>query len=486
MELSRGAFDQLVAENPAAVYRLLQDLVQQVALLTAQNVALTGRVQELEARVGQHSQNSHRPPSSDGPQVAPRSQRTRSGKPPGGQPGHPGHTLAMSAAPAVVVAHHPVQCGHGGADLQGVLPTAVERRQVHDLPPLALEVTEPQAATVCCPHCAHTTGAPFPNGIAPGVQYGPQVLGLGLYLRHYQLLPYLRIVETLTDLFGAGPSAGTLQRAGLRAAETLAPVEVAIKAALAAAAVLHADETGIRVLGQRAWVHVVSTARLTHLAWHTKRGQAATDAIGILPQYQGWLMHDAWAAYWHLPAQHALCNAHLLRDLAAVAEQTDQRWAVALQTFLRAVYREVLAGRATGRTACPPTRLATLVRRYQRLLVLGEAANPPPQRQPGAPTRGRLKQSKARNLLNRLQTHAAAVLAFLHDWTVPFDNNQAERDLRMIKVQQQISGTFRDTASADAFCRLRSYIATLRKQGQALLVALTRTLAGQPPLPDLA
>ena len=487
MELSRAAFDQLVATNPAAVYALVQDLVQQAALLTAQHATLTGRVQELEARLGQHSQNSHWPPSRDGPQVvAPRSQRQRSGKQPGGQPGHAGHTLTMSAAPTVVVGHHPVQCEHCGADLQGVAPTAVERRQVVDVPPLALEVTEHQAATVCCPHCAHATTAPFPEGLAPGVQYGPQVLGLGLYLRHYQLLPYLRIVETLTDLFGAGPSAGTLQRAGLRAAATLVPVEAAIKVALVAAAVLHADETGIRVLGQRAWVPVVSTARLTHLAWHTKRGQAATDAIGILPHYQGWLLHDAWAAYWHLPAQHALCNAHLLRDLAAVAEQADQRWATAMQTFLRAVYREVLAGRAAGLTACPPARLATVVRRYQRLLAIGEAANPPPQRQPASPQRGRLKQTKARNLLDRLRRHEAAVLAFLTDWTVPFDNNQAERDLRMIKVQQKISGTFRDTASADAFCRIRSYVATLRKQGQAFLVALTRTLTGQPPLPDLA
>jgi transposase len=371
MELSRAAFDKLVAENPAAVYTLVQELVQQVALLTAQNAVLTaqqailtGRVQELEGRVGQHSQNSHRPPSSDGPQVvAPRSQRTRSGKRPGGQPGHPGHTLTMSATPAVIVAHHPGQCGHCGADLQGVPPTGVERRHVVDLPPLALEVTEHQAATVCCPHCAQATTASFPESIAPGVQYGPRLLGLGLYLRHYQLLPYLRIVDTLTDLFGAGPSAGTLQRAGLRAAATLVPVETALKAALAVADVLHADETGIRVQGRQAWVHVVSTARLTHLAWHTKRGQAATDAISILPQYQGWLMHAAWAAYWHLPAQHVLCNAHLLRDLAAVAEQSHHAWARAMQTFLRAVYREVRAGRAAGLTACPLARLATVVRR---------------------------------------------------------------------------------------------------------------------------
>lgn len=194
MELHRAAFDKLVAENVDAVYVLVQDLARQVATLTAQvqeltqqatmltgqNAALTTQVQELTARLGQHSGNSHRPPSSDGPQMAPRSQRTRSGQRPGGQPGHPGHTLAMSASPDRVVPHHPAQCGQCGADLRGVAPSAVERRQVVDLPPLALEVTEHQAATVCCPHGAQATTAPFPDGIAPGVQYGPQLLGLGL------------------------------------------------------------------------------------------------------------------------------------------------------------------------------------------------------------------------------------------------------------------------------------------------------------------
>jgi len=486
MELSREAFDKLVAENPTALYALVQALARQVATLTAQQVALTAQVQALTGRLGQHSQNSHRPPASDGPQVTPRSQRQRSGQRPGGQPGHPGQSLAMCAQPDLVVPHHPPVCGQCGADLRTVAAVRVERRQVVDLPPLALAVTEHQAATVCCPHCAQPTTAAFPAGLAPGVQYGPQVLGLGLYLRHYQLLPYRRIVETITDLFGAGPSAGTVHRAGLRAASILAPVEAALKGALTTAAVLHADETSIRVLGQRVWVHVVSTAQLTHYAWHAKRGRAATDAIGILPQYHGWLVHDAWAPYWAVPARHALCNAHLLRDLVAVAEVPGQRWATALHTFLRAVYREIGAKRRAGVHACPPARLATLVRRYARLVTLGEAANPPPQRQVGDPARGRLKQSKARNLLDRLRTHADAVLAFLHDWTVPFDNNQAERDVRMIKVQQKISGTFRDPASADAFCRLRSYLATLRKQGHALLHALTHTLQGQPPRPSLA
>lgn len=478
MELSREAFNNLVAEDADALYGVFQQLLGQV-------VTLTARVQELEGRLGQHSQNSHRPPSRDYLPPSPRSQRRASGKRPGGQPGHPGATLALTATPDAVVAHHPPQCGHCGADLQAFAPTTVERRQVVDLPPLALVVTEHQAVTVCCPHCQQLTAAPFPPEIHARVQYGPQVLGLGLYLRHYQLLPYLRIQETLSDLFGAGPGVGTLQTAGACAAQCLAPVETALKAALRAVAVLHADETGIRVAGAGVWVHVACTPQLTHYGWHAKRGRQATDAIGILPAFRGRLIHDAWAAYWQGDCQHGLCNAHLLRDLTAVAEVPGQGWARACHTLLRAMYRAVMHGRAVGQTSCPPDRLATFVRRYQRLLCLGEAANPPPLRQADGPTRGRLKQSKARNLLDRLHTHAAAVLAFLHDWNVPFDNNQAERDLRMIKVQQKISGTFRTATSADIFCRLRSYIATLRKQSQAILPALTLTLRGQPPWPTL-
>lgn len=303
----------------------------------------------------------------------------------------------MTAPPDAVVAHHPVQCAHRGAAPADVPATAVARRQVVDLPPLRLAVTEHRAATVGCPHCQRPTTAPFPPTVTQPAQYGPRVLGLGVYLRHYQLLPYHRVAEVLADLFGASPAVGTLHTASLTCAAGLVEVEAAIKAALGAVAVAQADETSIAVGGKRRWVHVVSTARLTHYAWHAKRGQAATDAIGILPAFAGRLIHDAWAPYWRYGCRHGLCNAHHLRELAALAE----------------------------------------------------------------------------------------ALAFLHDWTVPFDNNQAERDLRMIKVQQKISGTFRQASGADAFCRIRGYIATLRKQARHLLTALEQTFLGQPPLPAL-
>ncbi|MDP9371205.1 MAG: transposase, partial [Chloroflexota bacterium] len=194
-------------------------------------------------------------------------------------------------------------------------------------------------------------------------------LGLGVYLRHYQLLPYQRIGELLADLFGAGPAAGTLHRASLTCAAALGAVEAAIKTALGAAAVAHADETSIVVAGRRRWVHVVSTGRLTQYAWHAKRGHAATDAIGILPAFRGRLIHDAWAPYWHYGCRHGLCNAHHLRELAAVAEQAGQAWAAQLRALLIELHRHVAAGRATGLTSSPPATREDAVTRYRALLA---------------------------------------------------------------------------------------------------------------------
>ncbi|MDP9371080.1 MAG: IS66 family transposase [Chloroflexota bacterium] len=478
MSLTRAEFDALSARDPDALYALFQQQSAQLA-------ALAARVEQLEARLGGHSQNSHRPPSGNGPRKPPRSQRTRSGKAPGGQPGHPGHTLAMTATPDQVVAHRPDRCAHCGAGVAAAPVAAVVRRQVVDLPPLRLAVTEHQAATVCCPRCRRPTSAPFPVTVTRPAQYGPRLLGLGVYPRHYQLLPYHRVTDLLADLCGARPSVGTLYTAAVRCAGALAEVEVAVKAALGTAAVAHADETSLRVAGKRQWVHVVSTARLTYYARHAKRGHAATAAIGILPRFAGRLIHDAWAPYWHYGCRHGLCNAHRLRELAALAEQAGQGWAGRLRALLVEMKHHVDQGRAGGDAARPPVERDHFVARYRTLVAEGYAANPPPVRRADGPRRGRLKQSRARNLLDRLSAREAEVLAFLHERAVPFDNNQAERDLRMLKVQQKISGTFRDGAGADAFCRIRGYISTLRKQAQQVLAALEQTFLGYPPMPSL-
>jgi len=262
----------------------------------------------------------------------------------------------------------------------------------------------------------------------------------------------------------------------------LEPVEQQIKAALSHAPVLHQDETGLYVAGQRQWMHVSATEHLTHYAVHPKRGKAALDAIGILADFAGVSVHDGWRSYWQFLCQHALCNVHLLRELTFLAEELQQGWAAEMIELLLDIKAAVEQARAQGCTSLHPLEVADWKARYQVLLTAGYQANPPDP-PPKIAKNGRRKQSTARNLLDRLCKHQEAVLAFLDNFAVPFDNSLAERDLRMVKVQQKISGCFRSPAGAVAFCRIRGYLSTLRKQGLAVLTALEQALVGHPVSP---
>jgi transposase len=385
--------------------------------------------------------------------------------------------------PDVVVEQRPAVCRRCQAPLTADAPVVVrERRQVSDLPRARFQITEHQALQVRCPACAHVSVGAFPAEAASRAQYGPRMRALAVYLLEQQLLPYARTRQLLSDLFGAHVSLGTLVRWVGQAAQTLRPVEAQIRAALGRAPVLHSDETGVRQAGRLAWAHVSSTSRLTHYAIHPKRGSEATAAIGILPHFAGVSVHDGWAPYWtHTTCRHALCNIHHLRELTFLEEQYQQGWAKELKALLLEMKRAVEQARAQGAHQLPSALRQTLVARYQALLAAGLAANPPPEREPHR--RGRMKQSPARNLLERLWLGQEAVLAFLSDLAVPFDNNQAERDLRMLKVQQKVSGSFRSEHGAAAFARIRGYLSTLGKQGQALLDALEALFDGQPLAP---
>jgi transposase len=356
---------------------------------------------------------------------------------------------------------------------------------VIDVPPLRLQVREHQVECVGCPHCQHLTAGAWPTEAPEVVQYGPRLKALAVYLRYFQLLPAARTAELLRDLFGAAPSSATLEAALSDAAVRLTPLVERIRAAVGAAAVAGFDETGFYVEDKRRWLHVACTASLTYYAWHDQRGRAGSAAAGVLPHFQGVAVHDAYGSYWAYSCEHALCNAHLLRDLQALSEQPHQAWATALQKVLREMHAAVAAARAAGAAPVAPSVMQRLRRRYRRLVRAGLARNPPAP-PPAVPQRGRPAQSAAYNLLRRLRDHEVEVLRFLHDGRVPFDNNQAERDLRMMKVQQKISGCFRSPEGATAFCRIRSYIATLRKQGQNILAALEQTFLGTPIDPDLA
>lgn len=459
---------------------------ERIAQLEAELATLQAYVRELLAenaalkrRLAQDSHNSSKPPASDG--LARRSRPTRhpSDKKPGGQPGHVGHTLGLVESPDVVEVHSPVACGQCRRSLDGVAGTVVERRQVRDLPPLRLEVTEHRVVAVGCPTCQAVTRGAFPEGVCAPAQYGPRVRALAVYLNQYQLVPQERTHEALADLFGCTLSDGTVAAWVAQASATLGSTVAHIGDLVAAGAHQHGDETGIRIAGKLHWLHVNSTRWLTHLAWHTKRGHEALEAIGIWPRFAGIATHDRWASYaQYSDCAHSLCGAHLVRELTFLAEERHEAWAGALAELLRALCAAAADWRARGAARLPTDERADWLAQYFALLAEGFARHPPPAR--GWRQRGRPKQDPAKNLLDALLRRADEVLAFAEDLTVPFTNNQAERDLRPAKVQQKVSGTFRSEVGATAYCHIRSYLGTMRKQGRSMLEALAAVFAGCP------
>jgi transposase len=458
-------------------HEVIERQSQQIALLTAQ-------VEDLQARLSKDSHNSHLPPSSDRFKRQPKSLRTKSGKKAGGQPGHPGQMLRMIEIPDSVISHRVQTCPACQHDLREVAALQVERRQVVELPPKRVVVIEHRAERKCCPACQEVILAPFPAEVTAPVQYGPALGALAVYLVQQQLLPYERVSEVFFDLFGHPIATATIVSLVQRCAEQVTEIEQQIKTALSQAAVLHQDETGLSVAGKRHWVHVSATSTLTHYAVHAKRGKEALEAIGILPNFGGVSVHDGWCSYWAYDCQHAICNVHLLRDLTFLIEEQQQDWAEQMKDLLLSMKEAVEQARDEGRSALHPVEVADWQAQYQTILLQGDAAQPR-ELSPPPKGKGRRKQSATRNLLDRLSKEHEAVLAFVSNLAVPFDNNLAERDLRMIKVQQKISGCFRSFAGATAFCRIRGYLSTLRKQGLALLNALEQVLLGHPVLPDL-
>ena len=447
--------------------------------------SLTQRIAALEAQMRKNSRNSSLPPSSDRFVRQPKSLRKKSGKKSGGQPDHPGHSLQWSEAPDELMLHPLVSCPYCSCDLQTVPASGYERRQVVDVPAVRLMVQEHQAECKQCPACQRLTCAPFPSGVGAPLQYGPRIGAIAVYLVEQQLLPWGRACEVLTDLLGTPMSEGTLGNLIEHCAKNLAGVEEQIKAALTAAPVLHQDETGLYVKGTRHWLHVSSTAHLTHYAVHAKRGQEALEAIGILPAFRGTSVHDGWRSYFlYEDCSHALCNVHHLRELVFIHETYQQQWAADLKKLLLVMKERVQEAKQRGASHLDPLSLLALRGEYDRLLQEGWRSNSPEAR--AGPTKTTRKRHPAVNLLDRLQVGKEAVLAFLSNFAVPFDNNQAERDVRMVKVQQKVSGSFRSETGGRAFCRIRGYLSTLRKQDLPLLSALEATLRGQPVLPSFS
>ena len=429
---------ELLESCPAEIVSLLKMLVAQVHQQAELIGHLQVKIDALEAQLSKDSSNSSKPPSSDGLKKPPRTQslRSPSGKPIGGQPGHEGHTLQAVASPDYTQVHRVASCGHCHRSLEDVPVEDLERHQVFDVPRVRLEVTEHQAQIKRCPDCGRLSKASFPQGAEQPVQYGPRIQAQACYFNHYHFIPLERTCELFDDLYGQPMSQTTVLNASTRLAKSLVASNEAIKQQLIDSAVVHFDETGCRVCGKLHWLHTASTSQLTYYGVHEKRGWQGMDTIGILPEFTGTAIHDHWKSYYHYEqASHGLCNAHHLRELKHIHEHYHQSWAEEMSQLLLDI-KEAVEQTRPHQDQLDPEQLDAFEERYASILDKGFDANPPPP-PPKVKKRGRPKQSPPKNLLDRLKAHQSEVLAFMVDFAIPFDNNQAERDVRMAKVKQK-------------------------------------------------
>jgi transposase len=468
------------------LYKSFCALQAQVADLLAVNADLAKQVLELKAKMDKDSHNSSKPPSSDGlrKRPKPRNLRVKTGKKPGGQDGHSGYTLEPVSKPNHHFLHAPKTCGSCGHSLDTAEIMCRDSRQVFDLPELKLEVTEHEVVSCVCPHCLTLNTGEFPANVTQPTQYGPRFLGVLTYFNQYQLIPLARTQECVGDLFGHQPSQATITNALANCAKWLEPVQTAVKTAIIGSEVVDFDETGMRIAKLLQWVHTASTLLLTFYYTHGKRGGEAFAEIGILKNFKGTAVHDCWSPYLNRDfiCRHALCNAHLLREMLGAWEDTHETWTQRMSSLLRSLKRAKVSAQEAGQHQLDPQLLQRYRRVYRHIVARGLLKNPAPER---TGNRGRPANGKTRSLLLRLDNHEEDVLRFAIDFAVPFDNNLAERDLRMVKLHQKISGCFRSEAGAKHFCTIRGYISTLRKQGINVMSALCSGFDGDIVWPAL-
>lgn len=476
LQISKG--DKEIAAFITMLTQTIEQQARQIEQQTRRIKQLETRVKDLERQLGQNSKNSSKPPSSDGLRK-PTSLRKSGGKK-GAPLGHEGHTLRFSDAPDEIMEHEVSTCGSCHHSLEDAAVIGYTKRQVFDLPAPRIVITEHQAQKKACPHCRCITQASFPNEIKAPVQYGSGMVAMTTYLHGMQLLPLDRISQLLHDLTGLRPSESTLLNWIQDMSEAKEPLLTQIQEQLMEAAVVHADETGFRVEGRGHWLHVISNPFWTLLGVDPRRGKQAIEAIGFLPVYSGIVVHDCFSIYFNAKYRfkHALCNAHLLRECLGIEAYDGQEWAKLIREFQQESWELVKESRAAG-IPLEESIAYDMEQRYDDILAEGRQewtrANPSVP----ASGRGRAKMSKAANLGERFQLHKEAILRFIRDARVPFDNNQAERDIRMAKVKIKISGAFRTLDNAEHFARIRSVISTLGKQRYPILDSLAFAYRGQ-------
>jgi len=448
----------------------LSSIVELVTNLTTQIQKLETRIEKLETQSKKTSKNSSKPPSTDGFKKT-QSLRKSTGAKPGGQKGHKGTTLKMSETPDETIVYDITSCSLCSTSLEEVEPVKTIKRQVFDIPKQEAVVTEHQVPVKVCPNCGTKNQSQFPDDVTQPVQYGVNITTTAVYLNQYQFIPYKRMQELFMELFSQPISQGTLVNMVRRTYKALESVESYIKNQLINASVAHFDETGLYVQKNRWWLHSTSNNSYTYYYPHPLRGQEAINAIGILPLFKGTAIHDCWAAYFmYDDCTHAICNVHNLREGRAMIELHNQEWAKQMNQLLidAKTYSESYA------YPLSTVDIDEFNKRFEAIIEQGYLENPLKKGQ---------KNTDPVRFLNRLSKRQEEVLEFLHQRDVPFDNNLVERDIRMVKGKQKVSGTFRAKEGAKHFSRIRGVISTIKKQGKDVLDSLSGVISGAKPMP---
>ena len=472
-ELSHSEKDDLIR----SLWSMHKSQAKQITQLQSQ-------VAELQSKLNKNSRNSSKPPSSDGlNKPAPKSLRVAGEKPTGGQKGHPGRTLSGATEPDKIIVHGvPEQCQACHQELPFAYVN--ETRQVFDLPVLQFEVTEHHAMQAIC-SCGHVHTAEFPAGVNATVQYGPRAQAAMVHLNQNHAVSVQRTAALMEDFFGLCVSQATVLKAAMTSAGILQPTVDAIGQAAVNADVLHADETGLRVAKRLHWLHVLATDTLSWMGCHPKRGGEAFESLALLQQFKGVLVHDGWMPYKALQCQHALCNAHHLRELTYLLEEQGHAWAGDMIELLTHANHLDNVNCADGHAPNYNSKkyqgeVRDLRGLYAAILAQADMDNPVA---PSMGKRGRPKQSKATNLIGRLRDYKDDIWRFMMQPNVPFTNNLAEQTVRMPKVKQKVSGCFRTLLGVQTYCVIRSYCATMHKQGANVFDSLVAAFKGATPQP---
>ena len=476
-----------VTELVNSLYLQIKDLTEKLATLTSTITKLEERIKELTEQKAKDSHNSSKPPSTDGLKKKTKSLRKKSNRKTGGQLGHKGTNLLMVSDPEHIEKIELCECKSCGRKFLGT-EKRLDKRQVIDVS-LQRVVTEYQAEYADCIDCNTRSRADFPDFCKQKIQYGIGFKSLIVYLNKYQFLPLQRTAELSKELFGLKLSEATILSFCKEGYDKLAAFEVMTKKLLTEAKVLHGDESGGRCEKSLHWFHVACTRLITIFAFHKRRGKEAMDAIGILSVFKGKLVHDYCKAYFKYACEHVLCNAHLLRELVFEYTECAQEWAKEMIALLQEIKEAVDNAKDQVSTSNNLSKeiLEKYEKAFNKIVETGLTYNPYKTKDPDKPLkRGRAKQTTARNLLDRLSNHREKYLAFMYDFNIPFDNNLAERDIRMLKLYMKISGCFRTLTGASHFCRIRSYISTVRKNDLSVLDSIKNAFLGKSFIPKCA